>query len=803
MADPPTYVRTYLPYAQKWEQRLGIPASVLLAIGASESNWGATGTLFGIKGQGTAGSQNYATWEMVNGQPVQTRADFAAYNNPDEAFQHFANLVSQGRYAPAFQQLQQSGDWQGFLRGINQAGYATDPQWANKITSLSQTVGDLVGQQPQPPQFAPDNLQLTGVTPPPPPPGGAMDKDTIANQRYGVGYAQLNDFQRFIVDEEVKSAPKPQGPLTRAQLEQAGYTFSEGYAYKGQEIYRLNADMTYDPVRYDAPDTPDATPNAPSIRYDKDGLAYEWSAEARDFVRSPRWDGSRTATQPGAPKVATRYITQANGDQKVYDADLLNSNPAIGEGAWMYTLRKGGGTPIVNPGYKGAQARAQQALTEVPGMGGTSSSSVPGLPSIPTIGTGRNYPFETAAGTTSFTSYDPKTDTSRGESGGYLTGPAAITGRANPVSIKTEKKDTEEASNQEYKDALAAATAAGLTSVRSSSKTPGVMTFYDASGGQGLRTSSRRSPDEEEESTKVSGVRLFGRGGTAAVNDSPYQSPMGRRRPLVLTNRPATLVDNATRRPLAMISERGNRVFPQPEVSDFSVPGRMHVTPMEDGGDVISGNRPTLPKLHGRGPRGPYDDEGNPYVPPVEPPPAVEPPPVVPVTPPTQGGLSFPAGMPEFQASFLYGQEQQRRQAEDYRDQLARIGRVDLPVPLAQIMGNMPATGEPIGNSGKFRDPEIPRTEQPQFNFSDLQAPAGFRFALPDLGREIINMQNQLAMMPQQAENEQARRSLSSGISYLRSILPKFYPSILPSAVEEATPLGRNRPNRVRLGDGL
>jgi hypothetical protein len=77
---------------------------------------------------------------MVNGKPVQTNDNFAVYDDPNEAFQHFTGLISSGRYAPAWQQFQQSGDWQTLLRGINDAGYATDPQWWQKIGSLSNTV---------------------------------------------------------------------------------------------------------------------------------------------------------------------------------------------------------------------------------------------------------------------------------------------------------------------------------------------------------------------------------------------------------------------------------------------------------------------------------------------------------------------------------------------------------------------------------------------------------------------------------------------------------------------------------------
>lgn len=149
MAPPSrqSFVGSLAPIAQQWQQRTGIPVAVWLAMAASESNWGNAGnSLFGIKGKGNAGSQNSPTWESVNGQRVNTSADFADYKNPNDAFQGFWDLVSQSpRYAEALTHL--PNDPAGFLHGINQAGYATDPSWAHTIlNSARQTITPMMGQ---------------------------------------------------------------------------------------------------------------------------------------------------------------------------------------------------------------------------------------------------------------------------------------------------------------------------------------------------------------------------------------------------------------------------------------------------------------------------------------------------------------------------------------------------------------------------------------------------------------------------------------------------------------------------------
>lgn len=127
------------PYAKRWSSQTGIPAEVYVAILASETNYGKAPTFFGIKGSGTAGSQNFATHEVVNGQAVNVNDNFAVYNNPDEAHDAFIELVSTSpRYSRAWREYNETGNWKTFLDGINQAGYATDPEWSNKITSMAQ-----------------------------------------------------------------------------------------------------------------------------------------------------------------------------------------------------------------------------------------------------------------------------------------------------------------------------------------------------------------------------------------------------------------------------------------------------------------------------------------------------------------------------------------------------------------------------------------------------------------------------------------------------------------------------------------
>ena len=130
-----------MPWARQWEPVIGIPAAVLVAIGASETNYGEAGGFFGIKGSSPSGnSRSYRTWEVVDGVEVPIDDEFAVYTSPDEAIQHFVGLVSQGRYRSAWERFQSTGDWKGFLQGLNEAGYATDPIWYSKIANLATNI---------------------------------------------------------------------------------------------------------------------------------------------------------------------------------------------------------------------------------------------------------------------------------------------------------------------------------------------------------------------------------------------------------------------------------------------------------------------------------------------------------------------------------------------------------------------------------------------------------------------------------------------------------------------------------------
>jgi flagellar protein FlgJ len=123
----------------------GIPARFLLGQAALESGWGkheiraADGSqsfnLFGIKaGRSWKGATvDVMTTEYVDGAPHKMVQKFRAYGSYGEGFQDYAALMQGNRrYAEVLKQR----DSAGFAQGLQRAGYATDPRYADKLTSI-------------------------------------------------------------------------------------------------------------------------------------------------------------------------------------------------------------------------------------------------------------------------------------------------------------------------------------------------------------------------------------------------------------------------------------------------------------------------------------------------------------------------------------------------------------------------------------------------------------------------------------------------------------------------------------------
>lgn len=163
-ANVRTFVDTMRPYAEAAARAVGVPADLLLAQAGLETGWGrsqpkaADGSssynLFGVKaGKSWNGAVALAqTTEYVAGAVVRTVDRFRSYRSYTEAFQDFGRLIAgNARYAAA---VAKTDDPAAYARGLQKGGYATDPQYADKLMRALRLVSRHSHDPAQPAQVA-------------------------------------------------------------------------------------------------------------------------------------------------------------------------------------------------------------------------------------------------------------------------------------------------------------------------------------------------------------------------------------------------------------------------------------------------------------------------------------------------------------------------------------------------------------------------------------------------------------------------------------------------------------------------
>jgi flagellar protein FlgJ len=149
-AGKPAHVRAFqdklADAAEEAERTTGVPAKFMMGQAALETGWGkrvirnhdgtSSNNLFGIKaGPGWKGKVATAvTTEYVNGHPHARVEKFRSYASHADAFKDYARMLSNNpRYEKV---LAHGGDASTFAHGLQRAGYATDPQYAAKLSRI-------------------------------------------------------------------------------------------------------------------------------------------------------------------------------------------------------------------------------------------------------------------------------------------------------------------------------------------------------------------------------------------------------------------------------------------------------------------------------------------------------------------------------------------------------------------------------------------------------------------------------------------------------------------------------------------
>jgi peptidoglycan hydrolase FlgJ len=150
-ADQASFVRDVWPHAEEAGAQLGVNPVSLVAQAALETNWGrslphsaagSSNNLFGIKAEsswsGSAVSAGTQEFTAGGGAAAATTASFRSYASAGDSFQDYVALLrSNPRFSGA---LNQGDDVAGFASALQRGGYATDPQYAHKVTAVARQV---------------------------------------------------------------------------------------------------------------------------------------------------------------------------------------------------------------------------------------------------------------------------------------------------------------------------------------------------------------------------------------------------------------------------------------------------------------------------------------------------------------------------------------------------------------------------------------------------------------------------------------------------------------------------------------
>jgi flagellar protein FlgJ len=141
------FVNTMLPMAKEAADRIGVDPRYLVAQAALETGWGksvmraqdgsSSHNLFGIKaGSSWQGDSARAiTSEFRNGAMVRETAEFRSYGSYKDSFHDLVTLLQTNN---RYQDVVKSADNpEQFVRELQKAGYATDPDYASKISQIA------------------------------------------------------------------------------------------------------------------------------------------------------------------------------------------------------------------------------------------------------------------------------------------------------------------------------------------------------------------------------------------------------------------------------------------------------------------------------------------------------------------------------------------------------------------------------------------------------------------------------------------------------------------------------------------
>ena len=131
------YIELYKDAAIEQMEKHGVPASITLAQGIFESAAGKS--MLAVKANNHFGIKTGGSWNgpYVCKDDDEKQEKFRKYNSVQESYEDHSIFLQKPRYASLFK-LEKT-DYRGWANGLKIAGYATNPQYANKLINLIET----------------------------------------------------------------------------------------------------------------------------------------------------------------------------------------------------------------------------------------------------------------------------------------------------------------------------------------------------------------------------------------------------------------------------------------------------------------------------------------------------------------------------------------------------------------------------------------------------------------------------------------------------------------------------------------
>lgn len=140
--DAAHFIHLIAPYAMEAARVIGLDPKLLIAQAALETGWGrsiarnaagSSNNVFNIKAQ-AGDAVSVQTTEYIDGSPVRIHASFKQYPSIADSFADYTALIQE---SPRYQTARSYAyDPARYLEALQQAGYASDPDYAQKILSI-------------------------------------------------------------------------------------------------------------------------------------------------------------------------------------------------------------------------------------------------------------------------------------------------------------------------------------------------------------------------------------------------------------------------------------------------------------------------------------------------------------------------------------------------------------------------------------------------------------------------------------------------------------------------------------------